>query len=42
MAKDIPIGYSRVVLALETRGLEHTREVRNALREEGYEFRVLS
>ena len=41
-AKDIPIGYSRVVLALETRGLEHTREVRSALREEGYEFRVLS
>jgi threonine dehydratase len=41
-AKDIPIGYSRVVLALETRGLDHTREIRNALREEGYEFRVLS
>ena len=41
-AKDIPIGYSRVVLALETRGLDHTREIRKALSEEGYEFRVLS
>ncbi len=41
-AKDIPIGYSRVILALETRGLDHTREIRSVLKKEGYEFRILS
>jgi threonine dehydratase len=35
-AKDIPIGFSKVVLVLETRGPDHIEEVRRGLREKGY------
>ena len=35
-AKDIPIGFSKVILILETRGPDHIKEVRNRLREKGY------
>jgi threonine dehydratase len=40
-AKDIPIGFSRVVLILETRGPEHIREVKKGLREKGYSPQTL-
>jgi threonine dehydratase len=35
-AKDIPIGFSRVVLVLETRGTDHIRDVKKGLKEKGY------
>ena len=35
-AKDIPIGFSKVILVLETRGPDHIREIRRGLREKGY------
>lgn len=41
-AKDIPIGFSKVVLVLETRGSDHIREVRKGLEANGYSLQVLS
>jgi threonine dehydratase len=41
-AKDIPIGFSKVVLVLETRGADHIREVQKALGEKGYAIQMLS
>jgi threonine dehydratase len=41
-AKDIPIGFSKVVLVLETRGSDHIREVKRRLKEKGYSLQVLS
>lgn len=35
-ARDIPIGFSKVILILETRGPVHIREVRRDLKEQGY------
>jgi threonine dehydratase len=35
-AADIPIGLSKVILILETRGPEHIKEIRRALRMKGY------
>jgi threonine dehydratase len=35
-AKDIPIGFSKVILVLETRGTDHIREIKKGLKEEGY------
>lgn len=35
-ARDIPIGFSRVVLVLETRGPEHISEIKTRLRKKGY------
>ena len=35
-AKDIPIGFSKVILVLETRSSDHIREINKALKEEGY------
>jgi len=35
-ARDIPIGFSKVILILETRGPNHIREVRRDLKEQGY------
>ena len=35
-ARDIPIGFSKVILILETRGPNHIREVRRGLKMEGY------
>ena len=39
-AKDIPIGFSKVILVLETRGPDHIKEVSNGLREKGYSPRT--
>jgi threonine dehydratase len=41
-AKDIPIGFSKVILVLETRGPEHIREIRKSLKEKGYPLQMLS
>ena len=41
-AKDIPIGFSKVILVLETRGPDHVREIKKELRENGYFFQMLS
>ncbi len=41
-AKDIPIGFSKVILVLETRGSEHIREIRKGLKEKGYSLQMLS
>jgi threonine dehydratase len=41
-AKDIPFGYSKVILVLETRGPEHIRKIKGGLREKGYILRTLS
>ena len=41
-AKDIPIGFSRVILVLETRGSDHIREIKKGFKEEGYSLQVLS
>jgi threonine dehydratase len=35
-AKDIPIGFSRVILVLETRGSDHIREIKKGLEAKGY------
>ncbi len=41
-AKDIPIGFSRVILMLETRGPVHIREIRKGFKSEGYSVQILS
>ena len=41
-AKDIPIGFSKVILMLETRGPDHIREIRKGLESEGYSLQMLS
>jgi threonine dehydratase len=41
-ARDIPIGFSKVVLVLETRGSGHIREIKKGLEEKGYALQVLS
>ncbi len=41
-AKDIPIGFSKVILMLETRGPTHIREIRKGFKLEGYSIRMLS
>jgi threonine dehydratase len=41
-AKDIPIGFSKVILMLETRSPDHIREIRNGFKEKGYSLQVLS
>jgi threonine dehydratase len=40
--KDIPIGFSKVIVVLETRGLDHIREIKKGLREKGYSIQILS
>lgn len=35
-AKEIPIGFSRVILVLETRGSDHIREIKKGVRAKGY------
>ena len=40
--RDIPIGFSKVILMLETRGPDHIREIRKGLESEGYSLQVLS
>jgi threonine dehydratase len=41
-AKDIPIGFSKVILVLETRGQDHIREIKKGLTEKGYSLQILS
>ena len=41
-AKDIPIGFSKVILVLETRGSDHIREIKKGVQEKGYLLRMLS
>jgi len=41
-AKDIPIGFSKVILVLETRGPEHVRKIEKNLKEEEYLLQSLS
>jgi len=41
-AKDIPIGFSKVILVLETRGSDHIREIQKGLQEKGYVLQTLS
>ena len=40
-ARDIPIGFSRVILILETRGPEQIREIKKGLKEKGYVLQKL-
>jgi threonine dehydratase len=40
MRRDIPIGWSRVTLELETRGPEHVASVLRELREHGYQAAI--
>jgi threonine dehydratase len=41
-AKDIPLGFSKVVLILETRDPGHIEEIRRDLRKKGYSLKMLS
>jgi threonine dehydratase len=41
-AKDIPIGFSRVILVLETRGSDHIREIKKGLEAKGYPLQMQS
>ena len=41
-AKDIPIGFSKVILVLETRGSDHIREIKKGLKEKGYSLQTSS
>jgi threonine dehydratase len=41
-AKEIPIGFSKVVLVLETRGSDHIQEIKKGLKEKKYSFQILS
>ncbi len=41
-AKDIPIGFSKVILVLETRGSDHIQEIQQGLRAKGYSLQILS
>jgi threonine dehydratase len=41
-AKDIPIGFSKVIWVLETRGSDHIREIQKGLKEKGYSLQILS
>jgi len=40
--KDIPIGFSKVIFVLETRGPDHIREIKKGLKEKGYSLQMLS
>jgi threonine dehydratase len=41
-AKDIPIGFSKVILVLETRGPGHIQEIKKGFKEKGYSLQMLS
>jgi threonine dehydratase len=41
-AKDIPIGFSKVILVLETRGSDHIGEIKKGLEVKGYSLHMLS
>lgn len=40
-ARDVPLGFSKVVLTLETRGSHHVRQVQKGLKESGYGMKRL-
>jgi len=40
-ARDVPLGFSKVVLTVETRGLDHIRQVQKGLKDYGYEMKRL-
>jgi threonine dehydratase len=40
--KDISIGFSKVILVLETRGPDHIREIKQGFRAKGYSLQMLS
>jgi len=40
--KDIPIGFSKVIFVLETRGPDHIREIKKGLKSEGYSLVILN
>jgi threonine dehydratase len=40
--KDIPIGFSKAILVLETRGPDHIREIQQGFRAKGYSLQMLS
>lgn len=40
-ARDIPIGFSKVILILETRGPDHIRQIREGLKKKGYSIQIL-
>ncbi|HUL22864.1 MAG TPA: threonine ammonia-lyase [Thermodesulfobacteriota bacterium] len=42
VAKEIPIGFSKVILVLETRGPDHIREVKKGVKAKGYSVQILS
>jgi threonine dehydratase len=42
VAKDIPIGFSKVILVLETRGSDHIREIRKGMEGKGYSLQMPS
>jgi threonine dehydratase len=42
VARDVPIGFSKVILVLETRGSDHIRDIQNGLREKGYSSQIVS
>jgi threonine dehydratase len=39
-AKEIPIGFSKVILVLETRGADHIREVKKGVQTKGYSVQI--
>ena len=41
-AKDIPIGFSKVILVLETRGSDHIQEIQQGFKAKGYSLQILS
>ena len=41
-AKDIPIGFSKVTVVLETRGPGHIQEIKKGFKEKGYSLQMLS
>jgi threonine dehydratase len=41
-ARDIAIGYSKVILVLETRNRNHIQEIKNGLKKQNYALRVLT
>lgn len=40
--REVPIGFSKVILVLETRGPDHIREIERGLKEQRYSFQFLS
>jgi len=41
-AKDVPIGFSKVILILETRDRSHIRQIKKGLQEQNYSIKILA